>query len=84
MMYRFGRQPVQKELNEVTKIIVWNFWQMDGITGTVPFGKPTEEFHQMSFFDYAQGINDTEPVQVDCKIYDWSEKIEITYKSIRS
>ena len=84
MMYRFGRQPVQKELNEVTKIIVWNFWQMDGITGTVPFGKPTEEFHQMSFFDYAQGINDTEPVQVDCKIYDWSEKTEITYKSIRS
>ena len=84
MMYRFGRQPIQKELNEVTKIIVWNFWQMDGITGTVPFGKPTEEFHQMSFFDYAQGINDTEPVQVDCKIYDWSEKTEITYKSIRS
>lgn len=83
MMYRFGRQPVQKELNEVTKIIVWNFWQMDGITGTVPFGKPSEEFHQMSFFDYAQGINDTEPEQVDCKIYDWTEKTVITYKSIR-
>ena len=83
MVDKLGRQPAAKELNEITKIIVWNFWQMDGITGTVPFGKPTEEFHQMSFFDYEQGINDTEPEQVDCKIYDWSEKAVITYKSIR-
>lgn len=82
MMDKLERQPAAKELNEITKIIVWNFWQMDGITGTVPFGKPAEEFHQMSFFDYEQGINDTEPEQVDCKIYDWSEKEVITYKSI--
>ena len=83
MLDKLERQPAAKELNEITKIIVWNFWQMDGITGTVPFGKPAEEFHQMSFFDYEQGINDTEPEQVDCKIYDWSEKEVITYKSIR-
>lgn len=83
MIEALGRLPNAKELNDITKIIVWNFWQMDGITGTVPYGKPTEEFHQMSFFDYEQGINDTEPEQVDCKIYDWGEKKAITYKSIR-
>lgn len=83
MVEALGRLPNAKELNDITKIIVWNFWQMDGITGTVPYGKPTEEFHQMSFFDYEQGINDTEQEQVDCKIYDWGEKKAITYKSIR-
>ena len=84
MQLKLGRKPSTAELNKVTNIIVWNFWQMDGITGTVPFGKPTEEFHQFSFFDYEQGINDTEPEQVDCKIYDWTENKEITYKSVKS
>ncbi|SDI41951.1 hypothetical protein SAMN05421493_11410 [Pseudobutyrivibrio sp. 49] len=80
---RWKRQPTDKELNELVKIIVWNFWQMDGITGTVPFGKPVEEFHQMTFFDYQQGINDTEPEQVDCVIYDWEKKEEVVYRKIQ-
>ncbi len=80
---RWQRKPSDKELNELVKIIVWNFWQMDGITGTVPFGKPVEEFHQMSFFDYQQGINDTEPEQMDCVIYDWENKEEVVYRKIQ-
>ncbi len=83
MQARWGRIPTQKELEKVVERIVWNFWQMDGITGTVPFGKPQEGFRQMTFFDFMQGINDEEEEVVDCKIYDWNEKKEITYKSIR-
>ena len=75
------REPTKAELSKLVKIIVWNFWQMDGITGTVPFGKPQEEFHQMTFWDFEQGINDTEPEQMDCKIYDWVNKEEVTYRS---
>jgi hypothetical protein len=56
---------------------------MDGITGTIPFGKPKEENHQMTFFDYAQGINDTEPESVNCKIYDWRRDNSLTYISIK-
>ena len=77
------REPTKAELSKLVKIIVWNFWQMDGITGTVPFGKPQEEFHQMTFWDFEQGINDTEPEQMDCKIYDWVNKEEVTYRSIK-
>ncbi len=80
---RWNRKPTSKELNELVKIIVWNFWQMDGITGTIPFGKPVEEFHQMTFFDYQQGINDTEPEQVDCVIYDWEKNEEVVYRKIQ-
>lgn len=29
-----------------------NLWQMDGISGTIPFGKPKEEYHQFSLFDF--------------------------------
>ena len=83
MQERWARVPTEKELTKVADIIVWNFWQMDGITGTVPFGKPQTEYHQISFFDYMQGINDTEPEEVDCKIYDWINNEELTYRSIK-
>ncbi len=83
MMHKWSRVPTSSELKKITNIIVWNIWQMDGITGTVPFGKPQEEFKQLNFFDFMQGINDTEPEVVDCKIFDWQENKEITYKSIK-
>ena len=80
---RWGRKPDDKELSKIVNIITWNIWQMDGITGTVPFGKPTEKHKQFTFFDYEQGINDTEPEEVDCIIYDWKGKKQITYRSIK-
>ncbi len=80
---RWNRNPSDDELRKVTNIIVWNFWQMDGITGTVPFGKPQEEYHQMSLFDFAVGINDTEPESLNCKVYDWRSNESITYSSLR-
>jgi len=77
------RIPTESELKKITNIICWNIWQMDGITGTVPFGKPKEEFHQVTFFDYEQGINDTEEEEVDCRIFDWRADRSISYRNIR-
>ena len=83
MQYKWNRIPTDSELKKIANIIVWNIWQMDGITGTIPFGKPHEQYQQMTFFDYMQGINDTEDEVIDCLIYDWQEKKAITYQSIK-
>ncbi len=83
MQDRWGRVPTEAELKKITDIIVWNIWQMDGITGTVPFGKPKEEYHQITFFDYMQEINDTEQEEMDCKIYDWRSNESMTFNNIR-
>ncbi len=81
---RWHREPTIKEVKKLTNIIVWNLWQMDGITGTVPYGKPKTTIQQQSlFFDYEQGINDMEPETLDCKIHDWRGQRTITYKHIR-
>lgn len=80
---RWGREPKVDELKKITNIIVWNLWQMDGITGTVPFGKPKEINKQLNFFDFTQGINDAEHEEVDCKIYDWRSNNSLTYRSIK-
>ena len=37
MQLRWNRNPIKKELNKVVNIIVWNIWQMDGLTGLIPF-----------------------------------------------
>ena len=77
------RSATEAELKKVAGIIVWNLWQMDGITGTIPFRKPKKEEEQPSLFDFELGLNDDEPESVDCKIYDWTAKKTLTYKSIK-
>lgn len=85
MQDRWNRVPTDAELKKVTNIIVWNLWQMDGITGLVPFGKPKEEYHQFSLFDFVVDDEPEEEEQVDCecRIFDWRSNESITYKSMK-
>ena len=88
MQDRWGRDPTDVELRKNVNVIVWNLWQMDGISGTIPFGKPKEEYHQFSLFDFVvadeprkQDIE--EPEEVYCQIYDWRSDKSLTYKSMK-
>ena len=88
MQDRWERVPTEEELRKVVNIIVWNLWQMDGISGTIPFGKPKEEYHQFSLFDFvvvdaSEKRSDEEPGEVYCRIYDWRSDKPLTYKSMR-
>ena len=84
MQERWNRVPTNGELKRITNIIVWNLWQMDGITGTVPYGKPVEDYQQISYFDFVEGFKDEQGNEtVECLIYDWRSKEAITYKSLK-
>jgi hypothetical protein len=88
MQDAWDRKPTEKELQKIANVIVWNFWQMDGISGTVPYGKPKEENRQYSIFDYVvsdepQGNAEQARCDTDCWIYDWRSNKSITYKSMR-
>jgi hypothetical protein len=88
MQDRWGRVPTDKELQKISNVIVWNLWQMDGISGTVPYGKPKEENGQYSIFDFVvsdepEDNAEPEPYDTDCRIYDWRSNKSITYKSMR-
>lgn len=83
MQDKWKRKPDEKELKKITNIIVWNLWQMDGITGTIPFESPQEEYHQLSIFDYAVGVNDLQQKLVDCRIYDWRSNKSLSFRSLR-
>ena len=82
MQDSWKRVPTESELQKVANIIAWNIWQMDGITGKVPFGKPKEE-RTLNMFDFTVGNNDNEPEEMDCKIFDWTRRRSYTYRSIK-
>ena len=79
---KWNRKPTSEELKKIVNIIVWNLWQMDGITGLVPYGKPKPQYQQLSFFDSVSGEEET-GTSVECKIMDWRANKSVLYNTLR-
>ena len=82
---RFERKPTERELSHAANIIVWNVWQMDGLSGTIPYCK-AEEGVQISLFELldpeenARAAAETQP---HCMIYNWRSKQPVEYLSLK-
>ena len=79
---RFGTQPDEKLLRKAVNIISWNIWQMDGLTGMIPFSVPKQEYLQTSFFDFfnSESAERTAPM---CRIMDWRKDRSVSYDEIK-
>lgn len=75
---RWRENPSAGMLKKMANIITWNIWQMDGLTGTVPFAKPPEDQQQISFFNEAE-----DEASVPCKLHDWRSKRSMYYSDLR-
>lgn len=91
---RFKSAPEIRTLKKIANIIAWNIWQMDGLKGTVPLGKPQEEVQQLSWFgDISNSISDSktplfkQTISADegteCMIYDWRADRSIKYSELK-
>lgn len=82
---RWNREAAIDELKKIANIIAWNFWQMDGLTGTVPLGEPEEEIHQYSLFEmFGNEENKPEDKKTPrCRIFDWRADKSILYESMK-
>ena len=74
---RFKREPEEKELLKIAKIISWNLWQMDGLTYTIPYREPTEPNEQMTLFDFMKKEKNT-----FCIIKDWRARKNIIFQDL--
>lgn len=82
----FGRRPTLQEYAKAANITAWNIWQMDGLTGTIPYSKAEEPVYQMSIFDVIcpeEHINETPDVQPYCRIYNWRSHESLEYQSLK-
>lgn len=70
---RWEREPTEAEWEKLINIIAWNIWQMDGLTGTIPYGTAEEEFQQMDLFGMFAPAPETkeEDRQPNCRIFNW-------------
>ena len=78
--YRWHREPVKAEYRKLANIVAWNLWQMDGLTGTLPYRKAEEEFPQFTLFDQ-MGIDPAElNRQPRSRIFDWRRENSLEFK----
>ena len=73
MQQRWQRKPTIEEYRKLTNIIVWNIWQMDGLTGTVPYGTTEEAYHQIDLMELL-GLDEKDKKENKlprCRIFDW-------------
>ena len=89
------REPTEKELATVTNVISWNFWQMDGLTGTVPKGKlQTLEarpitMEELGWFAAIDGATSSERPQEQeamplCRVCNWRQAHTLTFDSLKT
>ncbi|MEO5287114.1 restriction endonuclease subunit M [Limosilactobacillus sp. WILCCON 0053] len=81
---RFGGKTNEKQICNWANIIAWNFWQMDGFTGCVPFGKIRDPKQlRLDLFGEDTGIDKDALPNQECKIRDWRSDKTITYNSMK-
>lgn len=74
----------KKILFQIANIISWNLWQMDGLSDTVPLGKPYENNHQISIFDvFEEDEPKEEREAIPCRMFNWRSKFSMKVSDIR-
>ena len=85
---RWRRPPTGRELKKLANIIAWNFWQMDGLKGTVPLGEPEDLHTQISMddlFGAALGFSDVAEKTKKtprCRVFDWRKDRSIPFEAV--
>ena len=76
--------PTEAEYARLLKTVSWNIWQMDGLTGTIPYAKAQEENHQYSIFELFEGLDApaASSDQPNCRIFDWRAKESVEYRAL--
>lgn len=81
---RWEREPTDAEWEKLINIIAWNIWQMDGLSGTIPYGTAEEEFQQMDLFGMLTPAPDAkgEDRQPNCRIFNWRGDRSVEFLSL--
>ena len=85
----WNKEPTEEDIKNITKIINWNIWQMDGITYSIPRGKE-KTYYEQSIFDFLNGQDEDKKDKdneieepVDIKIYDWEKNKIIKFINVK-
>lgn len=69
---RWNRKPTIAEYRKLITVIAWNLWQMDGLTGMIPYGIAEDEYQEIDWFGMFSGEAIEENKQPRCRVYNWT------------
>lgn len=79
---RWKRKPSPGEYRTIVNTITWNIWQMDGLTGQIPYSRE-DDWQETNLFEYPE--TGTEQIQQpDCRIYDWRRQKSLLYRNVNT
>lgn len=81
LLDRWKRKPTISEYGRLITIIVWNIWQMDGLSGAIPYGTVEEKFQEIDWFGML-GSNTEKDVQPRCRIKNWLGDRSVEFHSL--
>lgn len=82
---RWKRKFTSSEYFEAINIVCWNIWQMDGLTGTIPYC-PAEEEKQISFFELFNtegNLQEAASQQPHCIIKNWRRQKSLEFTTLK-
>lgn len=79
---RWKRKPSPGEYRTIVNTITWNIWQMDGLTGQIPYSRE-DDWQETNLFEYPEtGAEQIQ--QPDCRIYDWRRQKSLLYRNVNT
>lgn len=78
---RWKRKPALSEYGKLITVITWNIWQMDGLSGAIPYGTVEEKFQEIDWFGMLGG-NTEKDAQPRCRIKNWLGDRSVEFYSL--
>lgn len=82
---RWQRDPTGREAQRAANIIAWNLWQMDGLTGKIPYCRE-DDWQETSLFENPAAPPEEQDElnwQPFCRIYDWRRQNSLEYRNVQ-
>lgn len=83
---RWHRRPTAEEYRTIARVIAWNLWQMDGLTGRIPYCREDDwqETSLFAPFDAPPAEQTELDWQPRCRIYDWRRQGSLDFQDVNT
>ncbi len=78
---RWEREPTPEDWQQIINIVDWNIWQMDGLSGTIPYGTAEDEYQEIDWFGM-RGGDSGKDIQPRCLVHNWTGGGSVEYLSL--
>ena len=85
LQFRWGRKPALTEYIKAANITVWNMWQMDGLTGTIPYcgANDNSQLSLFDLFDWGVHLRQISNTQPHCIIFNWRAREPLEFTTLK-